>query len=181
MTRRNSVGLTCIQIVNRSASAQATAGQRYCPVMRLGQNTGMCGTKTWLPTTMRLVAELQPMCPSHVVSKKDPEAVGCIRTHSRNDEEVASTSLYHAEVAQLARLQVHFGHALSDDLPLVPWSTAATHQHGQGLRWHDTLERRGVPSWEALASRHWSPTTCDSECRSGKNNGPGPMGWGRPC
>ena len=45
---------------------------------------------------------------------------------------------------------------------------SAAHQHGQGPRWDDALERRSMPSRRALTWRHWSPTACNSGGRSGK-------------
>ena len=98
------------------------------------------------------------------VSNKGPRAVGCIRTlgcSCRNDEQVVSTCRYHAVVAQLA-LPSSFRPPTVGRSPAVPFKhetrgeqgcgCPAAHEHGQGLRWDDTLERRGMSSRRTLAS-----------------------------
>ena len=90
MTRRNSVGLTYIQY--RESQRKRTsdcAEQRYNPVMRLGLSTGTYRTKTWLPTTMRLIAQLPPMSSSNFFVKTVMFA-HCIDGHTLRDTRMKS-------------------------------------------------------------------------------------------
>ena len=124
--------------------------------------------------TSHFTIDTEAQCVSFTASYLN-RAVGCSRTFN---EQVASTCPYHAVIAQLALLCVHFGHPLSDDLPLFPFehgtltrlwasSSSATRQ-----RWDDALEQWG------MSSRHWRPTTCKSGRR--KNYGSSPVQEG-PC